>query len=109
MLADSRLPGSRDHRITTDTCWLLGAGASLDAIGPNQEIGVRRCVPLTVDLMRDIQPNLVDRLQSLHRRANVPLPVNDIHEALTYKLGPCIDWLKALCNERNPTIANDAL
>jgi len=59
--------------------------------------------------MREIQPNIVKRLKRLHRRANVPLPATDIHEALTYKLGPCIDWLKALCNERNPTIANDAI
>lgn len=95
-------PGSTDDpaevRLTPNTCWILGAGASLDAIGLPDALGTRRtCVPLTLDLMASPGARLLEQLDRLHRARPLAF-ADEPRRMLEARLGPLIDAIRGLAS-----------
>ncbi len=87
--------------ITTRTCWILGAGASFDCIGPG-----RTCIPVTRSLInRNALPSdVLSRLEQLL----APTSPDSLDETLGDQLEQTIDWLMGLSTEGDEGLASRA-
>ena len=92
--------------LSANTCWLLGAGASLDCIGND-----RQCVSITRDLFRSEwglakaqSAATSDLVSDLFAQAKLPLTA----ELLTTHLEATIDVVRGLCAHDDRSIAEKA-
>jgi hypothetical protein len=66
--------GDKLPRLTPHTCWLVGAGASFDAVGPAGTGGYEGCVPLAAQIALDLPADMIRRIARLPpRRPSEPL------------------------------------
>lgn len=95
-----------DLRITANTCWIVGAGASYDAMGTVDEYGeIETCLPLAFQLMKDVPQNLLDCLLKLQSAFPFDTKDQPFESILQYQIGPVMDWLRSAVAQEQSEVA----